>query len=208
MFVRLLVFVALFFALFSFFSRDSFAESQDGVWWKRAPFSFKVGYVAGYFAGRDEEIRKWAPIAEDMVGQMKDEEKEGYREMIKPMKGDEEYLSSISFGDFAGKVDSFYSDNENLAIPVLQAFSLVRRELGGEDKTLLDCEKRYILIAHTRGIAQEDRLRDLEEKIQECASLGQKVHPDTDKEDEYMGTEETSGEKDDPSQGVKSPPSQ
>ncbi len=162
----------------------SFAEPQNGVWWKKAPISFKVGYIAGYFSGRDEESRKWAPIAEDMAEQMKGEEKDRYEEMIRPMKKEEEYLSNISFGAFTEKVDSFYSDNDNLQIPVLQAFSMVRREMGGEDKTLLDCERVYIRIAHSRGIAQEDRLRDLEEKLQECASLGQKVHPGADEAEE------------------------
>lgn len=171
----------------------SFAEPKNGVWWKKAPISFKVGYIAGYFAGRDEEMHKWAPIAEDMAEQMKEEEKDRYKEMIKPMKKEEEYLSNISYGAFTEKVDGFYSDKDNLVIPVLQAFSLVRREMGGEDKTLLDCERVYIRIAHGRGTAQEDRLRDLEEKLQECASLGQKVHPETDKEDEYMGIEGDSG---------------
>lgn len=172
------------------FSSSSFAEPQNGVWWKRAPLSFKVGYVAGYFAGRDEESHKWVPIAEDMAEQMKGEEKDRYKEMIKPMKKEEEYLSNISFGAFTEKVDSFYSDKDSLVIPVLQAFSLIRREINGEDKTLLECERTYIRIAHSRGIAQEDRLRDLEEKLQECASLGQKVHPGTEKQDEDTGSEQ------------------
>ncbi len=174
-------------------SSFSFAEPQNGVWWQKAPISFKVGYIAGYFAGRDEESRKWAPIAEDMSEQIKEEEKDRYKEMIKPMKREEEYLSNISFGAFAEKVDSFYSDKDSLVIPVLQAFSMVRREMGGEDKNLLKCERIYIRIAHSRGIAQEDRLRELEEKLQECAGLGQKVHPGAEKDEEYMGTEGDAG---------------
>lgn len=181
----------------------SFAESQNGIWWKKAPISFKVGYIAGYFAGRDEESRKWAPIADDMAEQMKEEEKDRYKEMIKPMKKEEEYLSNISFGVFAEKVDGFYSDNDNLVIPVLQAFSMVRREMSGEDKTLLDCERVYIRIAHSRGIAQEDKLRGLEEKLQECASLGQKVHPGAEKDEELIGTEGDIGGDDKPVQGGK-----
>ena len=125
-----------------------------------------------------------------MSEQIKEEEKNRYKEMIKPMKREEEYLSNISFGVFTEKVDGFYSDKNSLAIPVLQAFSLIRRELSGEDKTLLDCERVYIRIAHSRGLAQEDRLRDLEEKLQECASLGQKVHPGAEKDEELIGTEE------------------
>ena len=200
------IFILILFILF-LISSDSFAQTQNGEWWRRAPVSFKVGFIAGYFAGRDEEAHKWAPIADDMVEQIKDEERDRYKEMIRPMKRDDEYLSKISFGDFSDKVDTFYTDKENLAIPVLQAFSLVRRELSGEDKALLDCEKIYNRIAHGRGVQQEDRLRALEEKLQECASLGQKVHPDSDKEDEYLGTgadtieKETKSEEAKPGQG-------
>lgn len=205
---RLLIYLSLLIMIsLCLVSSYSFAEPQNGVWWKKAPTSFKVGYIAGYFAGRNEESRKWAPIAEDMSEQIKEEEKDRYKEMIKPMKREEEYLSNMSFGAFAEKVDSFYSDNDNLVIPVLQAFSMVRREMGGEDKNLLECERIYIRIAHSRGLAQEDRLRDLEEKLQECASLGQKVHPDTDKEDEYIGTEGDAGGGEKPDQGGKSDPS-
>lgn len=184
--------------LFCAFTSNSLAEPQNGIWWKKAPLSFKVGYIAGYFAGRDEEMRKWVPIAEDMAEQIKEEEKERYKEIIKPMKGEEEYLSNISFGTFTEKVDSFYSNEENLVIPVLQAFSFIRREMNGEDKTLLDCERVYIRIAHSKGIAQEDRLREIEKKLQECASLGQKVHPGDEGEEELIGTE---GDTEDPVQG-------
>ena len=138
-----------------------------------------------------------------MSEQIKEEEKDRYKEMIKPMKREEEYLSNISFGAFTEKVDSFYSDKDSLVIPVLQVFSMVRREMGGEDKNLLECERIYIRIAHSRGLAQEDRLRDLEEKLQECASLGQKVHPGAEKDEELIGTEGDTGGDDKPVPGGK-----
>lgn len=154
----------------------AWAAPRDGAWWGSAPESFKLGYVAGYLAGRDEQSSRWRQLTEDAAAQLPAEARAQFEPILDALRGDASAFEAVTYGDVVAQIDRFYTPEKNRTIPLEQALTVVRQSLAGVDQQYLYCQVEYFRLAHDAGIPMKERIESLGQKAAQCADMS--PHPD------------------------------
>ena len=167
------------------------AEPRDGTWWVTAPESFKLGYVAGYLAGREEQARRWSDLTDEAAAQLPKEAREQFEPVLEALRESTAAFSGITYAQLVEQIDSFYRPEKNRRIPLEQALTVVRQALAGVDQQYLYCQTEYFRLAHDSTVPMKERLEALGKKAAQCAEMS--PHKDLGPEsgvDEYYGLPE------------------
>lgn len=158
-------------ALILLLAAPASAAPRDGAWWGEAPESFKLGYVAGYLAGRDEQAAKWSRLTDDAVAQLPEDARAPFAPVLEALRAESKGFDDATYGNVAEQVDRFYRPEKNRAIPLAQALTIVRQALEGVDQQYLYCQTEYFRLAHDQRIPMKDRMEALGKKAAECVEM-------------------------------------
>jgi hypothetical protein len=173
-------------------STPAWAGPRDGAWWMGAPESFKLGYVAGYLAGREEQGLKWSRLTDEAAAQLPADARAQFSPVLDALRAETGSFAQASYGDVVAQLDGFYHPEKNRTIPLEQAFTIVRQALNGADQPYLYCQIEYFRLAHDQSQPMKERIEALGKKAAECAEMN--PHLDTrppDGVDEYHGLPES-----------------
>ena len=149
----------------------AWAAPRDGSWWMGAPESFKLGYVAGYLAGREEQAAKWGRFTDEAAAQLPDDARAQFAPVLDALRADTASFDQATYGDVVEQLDGFYRLERNRAIPLEQALTIVRQALSGVDQPYLACQTEYFRLAHDATRPMKERLEALGRKAAQCAEM-------------------------------------
>lgn len=149
----------------------TWAGSRDGHWWLAAPESFRLGYVAGYLAGREEQATRWGQLADDAAAQLPDDARSQIEPVLDALRESNQAFADVSYAQLVEQLDGFYCPEKNRRIPLEQALTVVRQALAGVDQQYLYCQVEYFRLAHHGEIPMKERLEALGKKAAECAEM-------------------------------------
>lgn len=149
----------------------AWAEPRDGAWWLTAPESFKLGYVAGYLAGREEQAARWGRLADEAAAQMPQEAREQFEPVLNALRESNAAFADVTYAQLVEQLDGFYRPEKNRRIPLEQALTVVRQALAGVDQQYLYCQVEYFRLAHDGTVPMKERLEALGKKAAECAQM-------------------------------------
>jgi hypothetical protein len=147
------------------------AQSRDGAWWLAAPESFKLGYVAGYLAGREEQAARWGQLADEAAAQLPKEARGQFEPVLDALRESNAAFADVTYAQLLEQLDSFYRPEKNRRIPLEQALTVVRQALAGVDQQYLYCQIEYFRLAHDNSVPMKERLEALGNKAAECAEM-------------------------------------
>ena len=150
---------------------SAWAAPRDGAWWMGAPESFKLGYVAGYLAGREEQAAKWSRLTDDAAAQLPEDARAQFAPVLDALRADTASFEHATYGDVLTQLDGFYHLERNRSIPLEQALTIVRQALGGVDQPYLACQTEYFRLAHDAALPMKERLEALGKKAAQCAEM-------------------------------------
>lgn len=149
----------------------AWAGSRDGSWWLTAPESFKLGYVAGYLAGREEQAARWGQLTDEAAAQLPPEAREQFEPVLEALRESNAAFADVTYAQLVEHLDGFYRPEKNRAIPLEQALTIVRQTLAGVDQPYLYCQVEYFRLAHSGSVPMKERLEALGKKAAECAEM-------------------------------------
>ncbi|MFZ5864195.1 MAG: hypothetical protein ACOYXR_15335 [Nitrospirota bacterium] len=149
----------------------AWAGPRDGQWWLAAPESFRLGYVAGYLAGRDEQATRWGALANDTAAQLPEEARSQIEPVLDALRESDKAFADVTYAQLVEQLDGFYRPEKNRRIPLEQALTVVRQALAGVDQPYLYCQVEYFRLAHNSEIPMKERLEALGKKAAECAEM-------------------------------------
>jgi hypothetical protein len=149
----------------------AWAQPRDGAWWLTAPESFKLGYVAGYLAGREEQAARWGQLADEAAAQLPKEAREQFEPVLDALRESTAAFADVTYAQLVEQIDSFYRPEKNRRIPLEQALTVVRQALAGVDQQYLYCQIEYFRLAHNSSMPMKERLEALGKKAAECAEM-------------------------------------
>jgi hypothetical protein len=149
----------------------AWAAPRDGSWWMGAPESFKLGYVAGYLAGREEQAAKWGRLTDEAAAQLPDDARAQFAPVLDALRADTASFEKATYGDVVEQLDGFYRLERNRGIPLEQALTIVRQALSGVDQPYLACQTEYFRLAHDAALPMKERLEALGKKAAQCADM-------------------------------------
>jgi len=149
----------------------AWATPRDGTWWMGAPESFKLGYVAGYLAGREEQAAKWSRLTDEAAAQLPEDARAQFVPVLDALRADTASVEHAAYGDVLPQLDGFYHLARNRAIPLEQALTIVRQALSGVDQPYLACQTEYFRLAHDAALPMKERLEALGKKATQCAEM-------------------------------------
>ncbi len=149
----------------------AWAGPRDGQWWLAAPESFRLGYVAGYLAGREEQAARWGQLADETASQLPDEARSQIEPVLDALRESDKAFADVSYAQLVEQLDGFYRPEKNRRIPLEQALTVVRQALAGVDQPYLYCQVEYFRLAHDSTIPMKERLEALGKKAAECAEM-------------------------------------
>jgi len=149
----------------------AFGAPRDGTWWAGAPEHFKLGYVAGYVDGRDEQARSWGRIADEAIAQLPDDARQHFTPVLDALRAEAEQFQRATYGDVMGQLDAFYRLDRNRPVPLAQALAIVRQALNGVAQPYLACQTEYFRLAHDQEVPMKERLEALGRKAAQCAAM-------------------------------------
>jgi len=149
----------------------SWAAPRDGSWWMDAPESFKLGYVAGYLAGREEQAAKWGRLTDEAAAQLPDDARAQFAPVLDALRADTASFERATYGDVVEQLDGFYRLERNRTIPLEQALTIVRQALNGVDQPYLACQTEYFRLAHDAAQPMKERLEALGRKAAQCTEM-------------------------------------
>jgi hypothetical protein len=149
----------------------AWAQPRDGAWWLTAPESFKLGYVAGYLAGREEQATRWGQIADEAAAQLPKDAREQFEPVLDALRESRAAFADVTYAQLVEQLDSFYRPEKNRRIPLEQALTVVRQGLAGVDQQYLYCQVEYFRLAHDAAVPMKERLEALAKKAAECAEM-------------------------------------
>ncbi len=147
------------------------AEPRDGAWWLGAPESFRLGYVAGYLAGREEQAARWGQLADEAAAQLPKEAREQFEPVLDALRESNAAFVDVTYAQLVEQLDGFYRPEKNRRIPLEQALTVVRQALAGVDQQYLYCQVEYFRLAHDGSMPMKERLEALGKKAAECAEM-------------------------------------
>jgi hypothetical protein len=147
------------------------AQPRDGAWWLTAPESFKLGYVAGYLAGREEQATRWSQLADEAAAQLPKDAREQFEPVMDALRESNAAFADVTYAQLVEQLDSFYRPEKNRRIPLEQALTVVRQALAGVDQQYLYCQIEYFRLAHNSAMPMKERLEALGKKAAECAEM-------------------------------------
>jgi hypothetical protein len=150
---------------------DAWAAPRDGQWWLGAPESFRLGYVAGYLAGREEQAARWGQLADDAASQLPEEARSQIEPVLGALREGDKAFADVSYAQLVEQLDGFYRPEKNRRIPLEQALTVVRQALAGVDQPYLYCQVEYFRLAHDSSVPMKERLEALGKKAAECAEM-------------------------------------
>ncbi len=149
----------------------AWAAPRDGAWWLTAPESFKLGYVAGYLAGREEQATRWGRLADEAAAQLPQEARAQFEPVLDALRESNAAFADVTYAQLVEQLDGFYRPDKNRRIPLEQALTVVRQGLAGVDQQYLYCQVEYFRLAHDNNIPMKERLEALGEKASQCAEM-------------------------------------
>jgi hypothetical protein len=149
----------------------AWAGPRDGQWWLAAPESFRLGYVAGYLAGREEQAARWGQLTADAVEQLPEDARSQIEPVLNALREGDKAFAGITYAELVEQLDGFYRAEKNRKIPLEQALTVVRQALAGVDQQYLYCQVEYFRLAHNAEIPMKERLEALGKKAAECAEM-------------------------------------
>jgi hypothetical protein len=149
----------------------AWAQPRDGAWWLGAPESFKLGYVAGYLAGREEQAARWGQLADEAAAQLPKEAREQFEPVLDALREGNAAFADVTYAQLIEQLDGFYRPEKNRRIPLEQALTVVRQALAGVDQQYLYCQVEYFRLAHDATVPMKERLEALGKKAAECAKM-------------------------------------
>lgn len=149
----------------------AWAQPRDGAWWLGAPESFKLGYVAGYLAGREEQAARWGQLADEAAAQLPKEAREQFEPVLDALRESNAAFADVTYAQLIEQLDGFYRPEKNRRIPLEQALTIVRQALAGVDQPYLYCQVEYFRLAHDNSVPMKERLEALGKKAAECAAM-------------------------------------
>lgn len=169
----------------------AWAGPRDGVWWLGAPESFKLGYVAGYLAGREEQAARWGQLADEAAAQLPKDAREQFEPVLEALRESSAAFADITYAQLIEQIDGFYRSDKNRPVPLEQALTIVRQALAGVEQPYLYCQVEYFRLAHDAAIPMKERLEALGKKAAECADMSpHKESPPESGVDERYGLPE------------------
>lgn len=169
----------------------AWAEPRDGSWWMGAPESFKLGYVAGYLTGREEQAAKWGRLTDEAAAQLSDDARAQFAPVLDALRADTASFDRATYGDVVEQLDGFYHLERNRGIPLEQALTIVRQAMSGADQPYLACQTEYFRLAHDAARPMKERLEALGKKAAQCAEMSPRQDaPPPDGVDERYGLPE------------------
>lgn len=159
------------FALLLGAANAAWAAPRDGSWWLTAPESFKLGYVAGYLAGREEQATRWGQLADEAAAQLPPEAREQFEPVLDALRESNAAFADVTYAQLVEQLDGFYRPEKNRRIPLEQALTVVRQGLAGVDQQYLYCQVEYFRLAHDNALPMKERLEALGKKAAECAEM-------------------------------------
>jgi hypothetical protein len=165
----------------------AWAAPRDGSWWLTAPESFKLGYVAGYLAGREEQAARWGQLADEAAAQLPPEAREQFEPVLEALRQSNAAFADVTYAQLVEQLDGFYRPEKNRSIPLEQALTIVRQALAGVDQPYLYCQVEYFRLAHNGSVPMKERLEALGKKAAECAEMSphKDVGPPAGVDDRY-----------------------
>jgi hypothetical protein len=151
--------------------QPAWSGARDGQWWQTAPESFKLGYVAGYLTGREEQARRWGQLADDAAAQLPADARSQIEPVLDALREGDKAFADVSYAQLVEQIDSFYTPEKNRRIPLEQALTVVRQALAGVDQQYLYCQVEYFRLAHNGDMPMKERLEALGKKAAECAQM-------------------------------------
>lgn len=151
--------------------QPAWSGSRDGQWWQTAPESFKLGYVAGYLTGREEQAKRWGQLADDAAAQLPADARSQIEPVLDALREGDKAFADVSYAQLVEQIDSFYKPEKNRRIPLEQALTVVRQALAGVDQQYLYCQVEYFRLAHNGDMPMKERLEALGKKAAECAQM-------------------------------------
>jgi len=161
--------------------QSAWAGSRDGQWWNTAPESFRLGYVAGYLAGREEQAARWGQLADDAATQLPEDARKQIEPVLDALRESDKAFADVSYAQLVEQIDNFYKPEKNRRIPLEQALTVIRQALAGVDQQYLYCQVEYFRLAHNSALPMKERLEALGKKAAECAEMS--PHKDLAPED-------------------------
>lgn len=152
------------------------AAPRDGAWWNGAPETFKLGYVAGYLAGQEEQAAKWSHLADEAIAQLPEDARAPFAPVLDMLHTQNASFERATYGDVVSQLDGFYHLDRNRTIPLAEALVIIRQALNGADQPYLACQTEYFRLAHDRALPMKERLEALGRKAAQCANMS--PHPD------------------------------
>lgn len=149
----------------------AWAQPRDGAWWLTAPEAFKLGYVAGYLAGREEQATRWGQLADEAAAQLPKESREQFEPVLDALRESNAAFADVTYAQLVEQLDGFYRPEKNRRIPLEQALTVVRQGLAGVDQQYLYCQVEYFRLAHDGSVPMKERLEALGKKAAECAEM-------------------------------------
>lgn len=159
------------FAVLLSIANVAWAQPRDGAWWLTAPESFKLGYVAGYLAGREEQAARWGQLADEAASQLPKDAREQFEPVLDALRESNAAFADVTYAQLVEQIDSFYRPEKNRRIPLEQALTVVRQALAGVDQQYLYCQIEYFRLAHNSSVPMKERLEALGKKAAECAEM-------------------------------------
>jgi hypothetical protein len=149
----------------------AWAGPRDGQWWLAAPESFRLGYVAGYLAGREEQAARWGRLADDAAAQLPEDARSQIEPVLDALREGDKAFADVTYAELVEQLDGFYRAEKNRKIPLEQALTVVRQALAGVDQQYLYCQVEYFRLAHNSEIPMKERMEALGKKAAECAEM-------------------------------------
>jgi len=157
--------------VFAAAASSALAESRDGAWWSGAPETFKLGYVAGYLAGQEEQAAKWRHLTDEAVAQLPEDARTPFTPVLDMLRAETTSFDRATYGDVVSQLDGFYRLERNRAIPLAEALVIVRQALNGAEQPYLACQTEYFRLAHDKALPMKERLEALGKKASQCANM-------------------------------------